>query len=679
MKFSILLLALLLDPFVSAQGDNGTTVKDVKSSAAPTESPAPSPNPSVAPTPGPTGTLRPTVQDSSAPTESPAPSPNPSSSPTQSPSATPTQVPSASPSDRPSDAPTESPSENPSELPSVSPVPTFGPTVSPAPSSAPTLSPSGAPSDLPSAIPTGFPSVSPAPSSTPTTGAPSFTPSTGAPSISSSDAPSTAPSIHSSDMTATLAITIDLHDKLGAELKGIFEEQAAQFIQEQLDGDMQTIEGVEIDITHLKITEQTVIPSRRLLREGRVLHPAGLRIRFRVTGVVKPGDPPPGFVFANEVGRPFRENYAMFIYRLHSEHAAFQELIEDLANTSDATALENGMNSANVQRTSAGAIAGIAIAAVGSLVLAVFAGVYAIRSRRSDDSLSGKPNLNVYMIDQVDSHSTMMTPYNEAEALSPRSLESGKGSKGSKGYRANPKSLLDDMISRNDSEDDTRHSDSDLGLKFSGAVLGAHANSKDTRRSDPPEIGLNRAVKTTIGADSMCFSGLNLRGLNPVVKTTGQESLCYSDDELSLSGSPNSVQLTPASTGVPTPSSVFSEGANLGARRMEMSEQLQFEHEDDASIGSPSIKKTGLYDVFAPSGPLGIVVDTTRNGPVVHSTKPTSPLLNLISSGDLIVGLDDMDTRSMTAATLTRLMAKRSHQPERKITLLAFESASTAN
>jgi hypothetical protein len=88
----------------------------------------------------------------------------------------------------------------------------------------------------------------------------------------------------------------------------------------------------------------------------------------------------------------------------------------------------------------------------------------------------------------------------------------------------------------------------------------------------------------------------------------------------------------------------------------------------------PKEKSSLLYDVFAPAGPIGIVVDTTKDGPAVHSLKPTSPMLGLMNPGDLIVGLDDVDTRGMTAATLTRLMAKKANQKERKITLLAAEN-----
>jgi hypothetical protein len=83
-----------------------------------------------------------------------------------------------------------------------------------------------------------------------------------------------------------------------------------------------------------------------------------------------------------------------------------------------------------------------------------------------------------------------------------------------------------------------------------------------------------------------------------------------------------------------------------------------------------------LFDVFAPPGPLGIIIDTTEEGPMIHSLKPTSQLLGLVDPGDLIVGLDGVDTRNMTAATFTRLMAKRS-QGERKITLLKGLAPST--
>jgi hypothetical protein len=111
--------------------------------------------------------------------------------------------------------------------------------------------------------------------------------------------------------------------------------------------------------------------------------------------------------------------------------------------------------------------------------------------------------------------------------------------------------------------------------------------------------------------------------------------------------------------------------ATLGARALGEEEQRRLA---EKSSYEAVLRRAGLYDVFAPSGPIGIVVDTTRDGPAVHSLKSSSPMLGLINPGDLIVGLDDEDTRSMTAATLTRLMARKGNQKERKITLLAADT-----
>jgi len=112
------------------------------------------------------------------------------------------------------------------------------------------------------------------------------------------------------------------------------------------------------------------------------------------------------------------------------------------------------------------------------------------------------------------------------------------------------------------------------------------------------------------------------------------------------------------------------ENGYLGARAIGKDEQRQLKEESSYEM---ALQRAGLYDVFAPAGPIGIVVDTTKEGPAVHSLKNTSPMLGLINPGDLIVGLDDQDTRGMTAATLTRLMARKANQKERKITLLAVE------
>ena len=92
------------------------------------------------------------------------------------------------------------------------------------------------------------------------------------------------------------------------------------------------------------------------------------------------------------------------------------------------------------------------------------------------------------------------------------------------------------------------------------------------------------------------------------------------------------------------------------------------------SVASVQKSLDGIgYDVFAPSGPLGMVVDTVAKGCIVHSLKKNSPMQDLINPGDLIVALDDFDVRKMDAASLTKLMAKKSQQKERKFTLVPMD------
>jgi hypothetical protein len=74
--------------------------------------------------------------------------------------------------------------------------------------------------------------------------------------------------------------------------------------------------------------------------------------------------------------------------------------------------------------------------------------------------------------------------------------------------------------------------------------------------------------------------------------------------------------------------------------------------------------------VVAPAGRLGIVIDTTLEGPVVHTVKPDSPLKGALFVGDIIVAIDDVDTKAMSATSITSLMVKTAAQ-ERTLTVLS--------
>mmetsp|Transcript_11310 Transcript_11310/g.21166 ORF Transcript_11310/g.21166 Transcript_11310/m.21166 type:complete len:898 (+) Transcript_11310:251-2944(+) len=75
-----------------------------------------------------------------------------------------------------------------------------------------------------------------------------------------------------------------------------------------------------------------------------------------------------------------------------------------------------------------------------------------------------------------------------------------------------------------------------------------------------------------------------------------------------------------------------------------------------------------IRECQAPPGKLGIIIDTTKDGPVVYQVKSGSPLENIIFAGDRIIAIDDIDTRGMTASNVTKIMARKCDEP-RKITV----------
>jgi PDZ domain len=89
-----------------------------------------------------------------------------------------------------------------------------------------------------------------------------------------------------------------------------------------------------------------------------------------------------------------------------------------------------------------------------------------------------------------------------------------------------------------------------------------------------------------------------------------------------------------------------------------------------ANVPGGGINGKPTKDVLAPPGKLGIVIDTTLDGPVVHKVNPGSALEGKLKSGDIIVAIDGVDTRAMTAASITALMVKTANQ-RRKLTIIS--------
>jgi len=87
------------------------------------------------------------------------------------------------------------------------------------------------------------------------------------------------------------------------------------------------------------------------------------------------------------------------------------------------------------------------------------------------------------------------------------------------------------------------------------------------------------------------------------------------------------------------------------------------------SAGSPISTNIICRDVVAPPGKLHIVIHSTKDGPAIHSVKQGSVLENKIFAGDLILAVNDHDTRNCTAEAVMEIMSKNSSS-QRKLTVI---------
>jgi hypothetical protein len=69
-----------------------------------------------------------------------------------------------------------------------------------------------------------------------------------------------------------------------------------------------------------------------------------------------------------------------------------------------------------------------------------------------------------------------------------------------------------------------------------------------------------------------------------------------------------------------------------------------------------------LYECHVPSGPLGISVGATQLGLRVQNLNPTSPLCNIVSIGDVIVGVDDVDVVGVESSVFWQLVSRRANK-----------------
>lgn len=455
------------------------------------------------------------------------------------------------------------------------------------------------------------------------------------------------------------------------DTEAMFEAQALEFIQLELPSSEEM--GVNVEIMSVDVVEQTIIPkaTRPANSTRRFLQEEGLRVRMNVTGEVTPGGLPDDFDFAQLVSMGFAKNYLVFAYRLASADPFFNVLLGD--DAARASGFGGGNGSSDSDRN-AGATAGIVIACLVALAIAGVAAFYAYRARdRPHHSRFQNPSVvtsssgEFVGIEQVESRDMSIK-----SPTSPNTLENGKGLGITR---------MNSMASSMASSPGSIQSERILGIR----AQAISPNNVETMLVAPSSKGTTIELDGGDGPPKNDEESLDGKLKKEVMASVGGIRSKMNDKQASQNEFPMMDDQDDQSTAAANKESngvccvAFDDfgdiGGLLGAKGMNQADQEQYK-ERNSQVQSSLYRQnfSGLYDVYAPPGPLGIVVDTTKDGPIVHSLKYTSALLGQVGSGDLIVGLDDMDTRSMTAATLTRLMAKRSNQSQRKITLLAMDN-----
>ena len=95
---------------------------------------------------------------------------------------------------------------------------------------------------------------------------------------------------------------------------------------------------------------------------------------------------------------------------------------------------------------------------------------------------------------------------------------------------------------------------------------------------------------------------------------------------------------------------------------------------DDKSVMTTvtKLEDAGMVqrECYAPAGKLGVVIDSTSKGPVVHEVKGGSPLEGIVFPGDRIIAIDGEDTRSLPASMVTKIMAAKKDK-QRRMTMLS--------
>lgn len=92
---------------------------------------------------------------------------------------------------------------------------------------------------------------------------------------------------------------------------------------------------------------------------------------------------------------------------------------------------------------------------------------------------------------------------------------------------------------------------------------------------------------------------------------------------------------------------------------------------DDSSFEQQYTEPEERFEIDAPAGKLGVVIDTPSGGvPVVHAIKETSVLADRVRVGDRLVSVDGSDTTTLSAMQVSKLISAKSDNPSRSLVFI---------
>ncbi|KAL7554079.1 hypothetical protein ACHAWF_017463, partial [Thalassiosira exigua] len=119
----------------------------------------------------------------------------------------------------------------------------------------------------------------------------------------------------------------------------------------------------------------------------------------------------------------------------------------------------------------------------------------------------------------------------------------------------------------------------------------------------------------------------------------------------------------------------FSNSLNAGSKKGGAKETKSSRR----SSGGDAKESEALLTVVAPTGRLGVIVDTPPGGgpAYVCEVKESSPMVGKILIDDKIVKVDDEDVTTMSATNVSKLLARKSGNKERKIVVMREAGSSS--